>query len=194
MSFYASLRQDIHEEEKAFCKTSPSNDLTPINNKYPLEEDQIEELQEAFGMFVGDSSDGKLSSREFKACLRALGYEITRKDVEKCFLEIGKDTSQQITLDEFFTIVTPRVKPRNSKEEIMKIFRLFDEDNTGKISFKNLRKIAKDLGEDISDAELKDLISEADRDNDGLITADDFYRVMSKDCNDPLVDFDSDSD
>ena len=99
-----------------------------------------------------------------------------------------------ITLDEFLTIVVPRLKPRNSKEEIMKIFRLFDEDNTGRISFKNLRKVAKDLGENISDAELKDLIGEADRDNDGLISPEDFYRVMSKDSNDPLAEFDSDSD
>ena len=105
-----------------------------------------------------------------------------------------KDTNQSITLDEFMTIVVPRLKPRNSREEIMKIFKLFDEDNTGKISFKNLKKVAKELGENISDNELRDLIQEADRDNDGLVTPEEFYRVMSKDNSDPLAEFDSDSD
>ena len=161
--------------------------------KGKIDDEQIEELREAFQIFDTEHQ-GKIDHREFKAALRALGYEIHRNDVEKCFSEVGKDVSQSITLDEFMKIVIPRLKPRNSREEIMKIFRLFDEDNTGKISIKNLRKVAKDLGEDISDAELKELIQEADRDGDGLVSPEDFYRVMSKDNNDPLAEFDSDTD
>jgi len=37
---------------------------------------------------------------------------------------------------------------RDSEEEIMKIFKLFDEDNKGKISFKNLKKIAQEIGKE----------------------------------------------
>lgn len=59
-------------------------------------------------------------------------------EVEKCFKELDKDLSHSVTFEEFVQIVTPRLNPRNSKEEIYKIFRLFDDDNTGKISIKNL--------------------------------------------------------
>jgi Ca2+-binding EF-hand superfamily protein len=38
------------------------------------------------------------------------------------------------------------------------------------------------------------MIAEADRTGDGLITFEDFFRVMKKKADDPLGDFDSDSD
>eukprot|EP00112_Aurelia_sp_Birch-Aquarium-sp1_P003820 Seg1430.12 transcript_id=Seg1430.12/GoldUCD/mRNA.D3Y31 product=Centrin-2 protein_id=Seg1430.12/GoldUCD/D3Y31 len=69
---------------------------------------------------------------------------------------------------------------KDSKEEILKAFRLFDDDNTGKISFKNLKRVAKELGENLTDEELQEMIDEADRDNDGEINESEFLRIMKK--------------
>lgn len=62
----------------------------------------------------------------------------------------------------------------------MKAFRLFDDDNTGKITFKNLKRVAKELGENMTDEELQEMIDEADRDGDGEINEEDFLRIMKK--------------
>ena len=86
------------------------------------------------------------------------------------------------------------MKSRDSKEEIQKIFKLFDEDGTGRISFKNLKKISQEVGENLTDDELSDMISEADKSGDGLITFEDFYRVMKKNFDDPLGEFDSEEE
>ncbi len=52
---------------------------------------------------------------------------------------------------------------KNTREEIFKVFKLFDEDNVGKIFFRNLKKISMELGEGLTDEELQEMIDEADR-------------------------------
>ena len=128
--------------------------------------------------------------------MRALGFPIKKIDVVRYFKEIPKDISDSLTFDDFCIIVAPIMPKRDSKEEIYKVFSLFDEDKTGKISFKNLKKIAAEAGEQLTDDEIKDMIDEADRTThkEGLIDFEDFFKVMKKNCDDPLGEFDSDED
>ena len=60
------------------------------------------------------------------------------------------------------------------------MFRLFDEDNAGFVSIKNLRRVAKELGENISEEELQEMVERADSNADQQVTADDFYNIMTK--------------
>ena len=151
----------------------------------------MEEFKEAFNLFDTNHT-GEIDSREFKAALKALGYEVKKEDVVKMFSEVAKEITAKITYEDFLKIMTPRMKDRSSREEIMKIFKLFDEDNTNKISLKNLKKVAQEIGENISEEELKEMMQEADKDKDGFIGPEDFYRVMKKKYSDPLEDLSDD--
>lgn len=63
---------------------------------------------------------------------------------------------------------------------ITRVFSLFDDERTGFISIKNLRRVVKEVGETIDDAELQEMIERADLDNDGLISEEEFYAIMTK--------------
>ena len=54
--------------------------------------------------------------------------------------------------------------------------------------------MAEEVGEVLDDQEIREMIQEADSDGDGHITFEDFFKVMKKNCNDPLGEFDSDDD
>ncbi len=73
-------------------------------------------------------------------------------------------------------MMTAKMGERDSKEEIMKAFKLFDDDNTGFITLKNLKRVAKELGENLTDEELQEMIDEADRNGDGQIDEEEFFR------------------
>lgn len=48
-----------------------------------------------------------------------------------------------------------KMADKDSREEIIKAFKLFDDNCTGKITFNNLKRIAQELGENIGDEELQ---------------------------------------
>jgi len=89
--------------------------------------------------------------------------------VKKMIADIDKDGSGTIDFEDFLAMMTTKMGERDSREEILKAFRLFDDDETGKISFKNLKRVAKELGENMTDEELQEMIDEADRDGDGEV-------------------------
>ena len=73
-----------------------------------------------------------------------------------------------------FLTVNDKYAERNPEEEIMKAFQLFDDDRTGRISIRNMKRVARELGENLNDDELQAMIDEFDRDQDGEISGDEF--------------------
>lgn len=83
---------------------------------------------------------------------------------------MDRDGKGVIEFADFMELMTTKISERDPREEILKAFRLFDDDNTGKISLKNLKRVARELGETMADEELQEMIDEADRDGDGEIS------------------------
>ena len=112
--------------------------------------------------------------------MRALGFEPKKEEIRKLIADIDKNGSGTVDFSEFLEMMTVKMGERDSREEMLKAFRLFDDDETGKISFKNLKRVAMELGEKMTDEELQEMIDEADRDGDGEVNQDEFLRIMKK--------------
>uniref|UniRef100_A0A663N871 Centrin 3 n=1 Tax=Athene cunicularia TaxID=194338 RepID=A0A663N871_ATHCN len=99
--------------------------------------------------------------------MRALGFDVKKADVLKILKNYDQEATGKITFEDFNEVVTDWILDRDPQEEILKAFKLFDDDDSGKISLRNLRRVARELGENMSDEELRAMIEEFDKDGDG---------------------------
>ncbi len=87
-----------------------------------------------------------------------MGFEPKKEEIKKLIADADKDGNGTIDFDDFLTMMTSKMGERDSREEIIKAFKLFDDDNTGTITFKNLKRVAKELGESLTDEELQEVV------------------------------------
>ena len=73
------------------------------------------------------------------------------------------------------------ISMRNPKQELEKAFKMYDYDDGGTISIDNLRDVAKELGQQVTEEELTLMLKLGDRDNKyngEEVDKDDFMRIM----------------
>ena len=112
--------------------------------------------------------------------MRALGFDVKKQEVLNLMREYDREGTGQIEYPDFLEIMTTKISERDPIEEISKAFKLFDEDNTGCISLRNLRRIAREMQENLSDDELQAMIDEFDKDGDGEINEAEFLAIMKQ--------------
>ena len=81
---------------------------------------------------------------------------------------------------QFLEMMTARMTDKDSREDILKVFALFDAEGKGRITLRDLKRVAKELGETMSEAELLEMIERADSNGDGEVSREDFLEIMTK--------------
>merc|ERR1712070_1369817 len=144
-----------------------------------LTEQQKVEIKEAFELFDTDGS-GSIASGELKMGMKALGFEPKPGEIEKLIHSVDDDGDGEMDYDDFERMMERKILDKDQKDDLLKAFSLIDDDQTGKISLKNLKRVAKELGETMTEDELVEVIAESDKDGDGELSVDEFLAVMKK--------------
>ena len=166
-------------------KKNPSNPATSRNTNHTnrgLTEAEIEEVREAFNLFDVDGS-GRIDPKELKEAMISLGYTNNNAVISDMIADLDKDGTGDLDFEEFLNIFTLQIgagSGEESREDVAKIFHLFDVEKTGYISLNQLKRVARELGETMSDAELLEMIERASSRDDGLVSFDDFYNILRK--------------
>ena len=163
-------------------------------HRQELTEEQEAEISEAFELFDTNGS-GIISMKDLKVALRALGFEPSKQEIKRLISDLNnlhnqqtqdreKDTSGSVTIDkeEFLDIMRTKLSERDGEKELEKAFVLFSEGNEF-ITFEDLKRVASELGETMSDDELKQMMSEANKaggrkDRDGVVQLEQFLSIL----------------
>eukprot|EP00930_Biecheleria_cincta_P029057 TRINITY_DN2021_c0_g2_i1.p1 TRINITY_DN2021_c0_g2~~TRINITY_DN2021_c0_g2_i1.p1 ORF type:complete len:324 (+),score=77.98 TRINITY_DN2021_c0_g2_i1:37-1008(+) len=148
---------------------------------------QLEELNDMFGIFDADKS-GAIDPKEIRTQMRALGFEADNTTIYQLISDLDSDGSQKLEFTEFsgllrdnLGIYTPEY---TTTEGMQEVFDYMDDlvpgNRDGRIDASNLKRIAKVLGDNLSDAEIDVMINGADRNGKGHVTVDDFYALMAR--------------
>ena len=148
--------------------------------KNGLTEDEVLEIKEAFDLFDTDHS-GEIDVAELKQALMNLGIDTKNQTLQNMLADIDKNGNANIDFDEFIDMMTAKMSDKDTREDLEKVFELFlGDDDTDKIDIKHLKRVCKELNENMSDDELNEMIVRADTDRDGKVSFEEFYAIMTK--------------
>jgi calmodulin len=142
-----------------------------------LLEEKSREVKEAFDMFDRDK-DGKININELSNVMKALGYNLTEKEVSEIMGENDNDNDGKLKLEEVLFLVNNRSKEIDTEDELIEAFRLFDKEGKGYIGIDEIKHLLLMLGESMSNEEIEEIITQADLDGDGKVSYQDFAKLM----------------
>ncbi|KAJ0961522.1 hypothetical protein J5N97_001695 [Dioscorea zingiberensis] len=108
--------------------------------------------------------------------LHKQGTKLTENEVKQLMEAADADGNGTIDYEEFIT-ATMHMNRMDREDHLYKAFQYFDTDNSGYITIEELEQALKAQGM-YDGREIKDIISDADADNDGRINYDEFVAMM----------------
>ena len=137
----------------------------------------VREVNDVFNM-MDSNKDGFLDPDDIRITMNTLGFEFNQQEIQRLIMELDPQNTGKIDLAAFSELIKQKMTEKDHIEEIQMAFQMIDTEKKGKITFSDLKKVAKELGETISDQELHEMINEADADNDGEISFEEFVAVI----------------
>ena len=96
-----------------------------------------------------------------------LGFDLDQTSSKDLINSVDKKGNGQINVEDFINVLIEGTTEEDIQDEISKSFRLFDENQKGGISFGDIKRVATELADPLTDLEIHEIIEEADRGGSG---------------------------
>ncbi|UJR23610.1 hypothetical protein I4U23_026597 [Adineta vaga] len=149
-------------------------------NSVSIEQDN--QLKEAFALFdrVGG---GVIRTKDLEHVMKSIGYQTTPNELKQMIQEVDIDGDGLINFNEFKLMMNHEGENRLeifNDELVNEAFRIFDKEGNGFITEKGLRAVMNNLGEQLTDDELHDMIREADLDGNHRVDYAEFSALVRR--------------
>jgi calmodulin len=184
-----TLRQLRRRERESTLLAAASLSNAPLSVSGPrrharafaMAEGSKPRLKEAFALFDKDG-DGYINHEELVTVMRSLGFNPTPAEVRDLISEgtSGQYTARggRIDFELFCSLMNRKVKDDDTEAELKDAFRVLDKVGQGYVGVEEMRRICKQLGEDLTAEEVTDMISEAISNFEGKVYYDGFVKTL----------------
>jgi len=117
----------------------------------------VRDMKKAFD-YLDEDGSGSLEVREFLAAVKALNISLDTQNGQTTpeqAIKIALHGTTEITFGEFMTRMTSKLEPTDTADEVLRIFEMFDQDQTGSISKNDLLNVAKQC--EATDVKINDM-------------------------------------
>lgn len=155
-----------------FCMTASIMNLVSMDN--------LKQLREVFISFDLDGN-GTINCRELSRCMEKLGQPLSKAECKELIASADKDEDNCMSFYEFVIMVKSEKKDLGEDDQSLReAFNLFDKNGDGSIDKEELRKVLETMeGENPTEDELDELFREADLNNNGRISFEEFQSIVN---------------
>lgn len=122
--------------------------------------------------------EDRIKVGDIEIAMKKMGYTFKSEFLEKLEDVIDTEGTGYIGLEEFITIVKKKLQEDEDERELREIFRVLDKDKKGEVNVSELRWILKNLGDDLTEEDIDDMIADVDTDGSGWVDYEEFAHLM----------------
>jgi len=145
-----------------------------------LTEQQLNRVRDVFNA-LDVKKLNKIKVGEIETGLKKLGHTIKPDWLEKIESTIDTEGTGYIEFEEFCEIIRRKMRGDEDEREMREMFRCLDKEKRGEVNTDELRWILKQLGDDLTENDIDDMIADVDTDGSGWVDFDEFSKLMTSD-------------
>eukprot|EP00897_Mesotaenium_endlicherianum_P010010 jgi/Mesen1/9037/ME000566S08453 len=144
-----------------------------------LSREQMDDIREQFSVLDANGS-GSIDEGELLTAMKALGFAPSPEEFKTLFQNMDMDGDGMVSFEEYLDFMTGTVRLANFRSDAMRLFYVFVDPRTGKISRRTLQRGAQLVGEEFDEYELMDMFDAADVQRDGEIDEEEFIAMVRR--------------
>ena len=146
------------------------------SNQIFLQDERRKLMKEILDLY-DPNNEGFINSNDTSKILQAMGRTLEEDDEQNFLQAADPDNTGKITKDNFLATVEALFSlSKDDVNDLLEAFKIFDINNTGKISVKDFKKILVKIGQAFSEEEADDIIKYINVDKEGNIDYADFIQ------------------
>ncbi|KFD48259.1 hypothetical protein M513_10836 [Trichuris suis] len=135
----------------------------------------LTQWEEAF-RGLDTNGNGVVTPRDISVRMMRLGIPHSIDDLAFAVREIAGDGSEEVDFNTLIPLFTYQAEAEEDTVELRETFNIFDRNGDGYITTTELKQVLDDLGDPVSDEDVRNIIASTDSDQDGLINFEDNER------------------